>query len=93
MHVFTAAFRTRDLVLFVFRKGEDDFEWLVAIFAEKFVSRHDDPQSNSAQLILQRWTLGMAARKMDAPKGRGVSLDIFPNHTQILLWYCFGFPR
>ena len=48
MHVFTAAFRTRDLVLFVFRKGEDDFEWLVTIFAEKFVSRHDDPQSNSA---------------------------------------------
>ena len=48
MHVFTAAFRTLDLVLFVFRKSEDDFEWLLAIFAEKFVSRHDDPQSNSA---------------------------------------------
>jgi len=25
MHVFTAAFRARDLALFVFRKGEDDF--------------------------------------------------------------------
>ena len=48
MHVFTAAFGTLDLVLFVFRKGENDFEWLLAIFAEKFVSRHDDPQSNSA---------------------------------------------
>ena len=43
MHMFTAAFRTLDLVLFVFRKSEDDFEWLVAIFAEKFVSRHDAP--------------------------------------------------
>ena len=48
MHMFTAAFRTRDLALFVFRKGEDGFEWLLAIFAEKFVTRHDDPQSNSA---------------------------------------------
>ena len=48
MHVCTAAFRTLDLVLFIFRKSEDDFEWLLAIFAEKFVSRHDDPQSNSA---------------------------------------------
>jgi len=48
MHMFTAAFRTLDLVLFVFGKGEDAFEWLLAIFAEKFVTRHDDPQSNSA---------------------------------------------
>ena len=38
MHVFTIAFRTLDLILFVFRKSEDDFEWLVAIFAEKSVS-------------------------------------------------------
>ena len=47
MHMVTAAFRALDLVLFVFRKSEDDFKGLLAIFAEKFVSRHDDPQSNS----------------------------------------------
>jgi hypothetical protein len=64
MHVFTAAFRTRDLVPFVFRKSEDDFEWLVAIFAEKFVSRHDDPPIELRKLILQLLTLGMVARKM-----------------------------
>ena len=46
MHMFSAAFRTRDLISFVFRKGEDDFEWFVAIFAEKLVGRHDDPRSN-----------------------------------------------
>ena len=43
MHVCTTAFRTLDLVLFIFRKSEDDFKWLLAIFAEKFVSRHGDP--------------------------------------------------
>lgn len=44
MHVFTAAFRTLDFVLFVFRKGEDDFKWLVAIFAVEFVARHGGPR-------------------------------------------------
>ena len=64
MHMFTAAFRTLDLVLFVFRKGEDGFEWLVAIFAEKFVTRHDDlqielPQTHStaARLGMAEWSL------------------------------------
>jgi len=45
MHVFTAAFRARDLALFVFRKREDDLEGLLAVFAEEFVSRHGDLQS------------------------------------------------
>ena len=46
MHMFTAAFRTLDLALFVFRKSEDGFERFLAIFAEEFVTRHGgDPQS------------------------------------------------
>jgi len=44
VHVFTAAFRALDLVLFVFCKGEDDFKWLLAIFAVEFVARHGDPR-------------------------------------------------
>jgi hypothetical protein len=39
MHVFTAALRAGDLALFVFCKGKDDFEWLLAVFAEEFVTR------------------------------------------------------
>jgi len=64
MHMFTAAFRTLDLVLFVFRQGEDGFKWLFAIFAEEFVTRHGNPQSKLREHILQRRSLGMAARKM-----------------------------
>jgi hypothetical protein len=64
MHMFTAAFRTLDLSLFVFRKGEDGFKWLFAIFAEEFVARHGDLQSKLREHILQRRRLGMAARKM-----------------------------
>jgi hypothetical protein len=63
MHMFTAAFRTLDLVLFVFRKGEDGFKWLFAIFAEEFVTRHGDPQSKLREHILQRRRLGMPSRK------------------------------
>lgn len=57
MHVLRAAFRTLNLSLFVFRKGENDFEWLVAVFAEKLVGRHDDPQSNSANPFYSAWHL------------------------------------
>jgi hypothetical protein len=52
MHVFTAALRAGDLALFVFRKGEDDFEWLLAVFAEKLVARHGDPRSKLHEEIL-----------------------------------------
>ena len=47
MYVFTAAFRTRDLALFVFGKREDDLEGLLAIFTEELVARHGDPQSKA----------------------------------------------
>ena len=63
MDVFTAALRAGDLALFVFCKGKDDFEWLLAVFAEEFVTRHGDPQSKLREHILQRRRLGMAARK------------------------------
>lgn len=53
MHMFTAAFRTLDLALFVFRKGEDGFEWLLAIFAEEFVTRHGDLRLKVHKKILQ----------------------------------------
>jgi hypothetical protein len=40
--VFTATLRTLDLVLFVFRKGKEDFKWLLAIFAIELIARHVD---------------------------------------------------
>ena len=70
MHVFTAAFRTLDLVLFVFRKGENDFEWLVAIFAEIFVSRHDDPH-RTPQTHFTAPDTRYGGDENEAPKGRG----------------------
>jgi hypothetical protein len=63
MHVCTAAFRAGNLARVIFRKGDDGFEWLLAIFAEEFVTRHGDPQSKFREHILQRRRLGMAARK------------------------------
>src|SRR5512133_3840945 len=42
VHVFTAAFRALDLGFFIFCNGEDDFKWLLAIFAVIFVARHGD---------------------------------------------------
>jgi hypothetical protein len=69
MHVFTAAFRTLDLVLFVFRKSENDFEWLVAIFAEKFVSRHDDPH-RTPQTHFTAPDTRYGGDENAAPKGR-----------------------
>ena len=74
--MFTAAFRTLHLILFVFRKSEDGFEWLLAIFAEKFVNRHDDPQSKLYKHILQRRWLAMAARKMTRQKAGPHSLAV-----------------
>jgi hypothetical protein len=66
--MFTAAFRTLDLALFVFRKVEDDFEWFLAIFAEKFVGRHDNPQSNSTNSFYSSYSSVMAAMKMTRQK-------------------------
>lgn len=40
--VFAAALRTLNLALFVFRKAQDNFEWLLAIFAVKLIAGHDD---------------------------------------------------
>ena len=42
MNVFATAFGALDLALFVFSKAEDEFEWLLAIFAIEFVAGHDD---------------------------------------------------
>jgi hypothetical protein len=42
LQVFTATLRTPDLVLFVFRKGKEDFKWLLAIFAIEIIARHVD---------------------------------------------------
>ena len=44
MHVVTAAFRALDLGFFIFCNSEDDFKWLLAIFAVVFVARHGDPR-------------------------------------------------
>jgi hypothetical protein len=42
VQAFTATLRTLDLVLFVFRKGKEDFKWLLAIFAIELIARHVD---------------------------------------------------
>jgi len=42
MQVFTATLGTLDLVLFVFRKGKEDFKWLLAVFAIELIVRHVD---------------------------------------------------
>lgn len=42
MDVFAATLRTLDLAFFVFRKAQDDFERLLAIFAVELVAGHDD---------------------------------------------------
>ena len=42
VQVFTATLRTLDLVLFVFRKGKEDFKWLLAVFAIELIARHVD---------------------------------------------------
>ena len=69
MHMFTAAFRTVDLVLFVFRKGEDGFEWLLAIFAEKFV-RGMSPPNRTQQPHSTAPEAPQSGRKNNtAPKG------------------------
>jgi hypothetical protein len=52
MHMFTAAFRALDLALFVFRKAEDDFEGLLAIFAVELIAGHDDLQTTAERTEL-----------------------------------------
>ena len=54
MDVFAATLRAFDLALFVFRKAQDNFERLLAIFAVKLIARHDD---------LRRTPDGMALNK------------------------------
>ena len=66
MYVFTAAFRARDLALFVFCKSEDDLEGLLAIFAEELVARHGDPQSKLHEKILQHRKPGCGDDEKDA---------------------------
>jgi hypothetical protein len=40
MDVFAATLRAFDLALFVFRKAQDNFERLLAIFAVKLIAGH-----------------------------------------------------
>ena len=42
MNVLAATLRAFDLALFVFRKAQDNFERLLAIFAVKLIVGHDD---------------------------------------------------
>jgi hypothetical protein len=42
MDVFAATLRAFDLALFVFRKAQDNFERLFAIFAVKLIAGHGD---------------------------------------------------
>lgn len=53
MHVFAAATRAGDIALFIFGKAENDFEGLLAIFAEEFIARHDNPQPKIHTVILR----------------------------------------
>jgi hypothetical protein len=46
-----AALRALELTFLIFSKGEDEFEWLLAILAIKFVVRHDIP-SQAANYIV-----------------------------------------
>jgi hypothetical protein len=50
MHLFTATFRTFDVAFFVFRKCQDDFKWLLAIFAVELIARHMDLRKTSEEL-------------------------------------------
>ena len=43
MHLLTATVRAHDFALFVFRKGEDDLEGLLAVIAEELIARHGEP--------------------------------------------------
>jgi len=52
MQVFTATLGTLDLVLFVFRKGKEDFKWLLAVFAIELIVRHVDLRKRQ-----RGWTL------------------------------------
>jgi hypothetical protein len=42
VNVFAATLRTLDFALFVFRKAQDDFKRLLAIFAVKLIAGHND---------------------------------------------------
>jgi hypothetical protein len=50
MHLFAATFRTFDVAFFVFRKCQNDFKWLLAIFAVELIPRHKDLRKTSEQL-------------------------------------------
>ena len=61
MDVFAATLRAFDLALFVFRKAQDNFERLLAIFAVKLIARHDD---------LRRTPDGMGSKQASTPRER-----------------------
>jgi hypothetical protein len=46
MNMFTAALWAFDLVLFVFGKAEDQFKWLLAVFAIELIAGHGKPPYN-----------------------------------------------
>lgn len=49
MDVFSATLWALDFALFVFCKGKDDFERLLAIFAVKLIAGHDDLRRTSRE--------------------------------------------
>ncbi len=52
MHVLAAADRAPDLACFVFRKGEEDLEGLLAIVAEELIPRHGPPPIEKDRLTV-----------------------------------------
>ena len=57
MQVFAATLRTLELVLFVFRKGKEDFKWLLAIFAIELIARHGDLRKLQRERFYSTFTL------------------------------------
>jgi hypothetical protein len=42
MYLVTATLRTFDVAFFVFCKWQDNFKWLLAVFAVELIARHMD---------------------------------------------------
>ena len=77
MDVFAATLRAFDLALFVFRKAQDNFERLLAIFAVKLIAGHDDLRRHRTGWGLNKHLRpGNGAVKVSSIRGiRGRSLD------------------